>query len=418
MKTRIILISILLICISTSSFSQPDYSFKNPTLVSGSNLAINAVYRFKTVKPGTDALVKILNTTGGITLNSIDESWTGYNEAFQPFLNVPPLADGYVEFEISFVTPNGTNPKNQSEVSMTCVDIDGLGFSNGNIYEQDQLELINGYYDFSGSSPELMTYMNASIGGSQWVCGSNLTGTYIDGIDTVDKNLMYSVVNSNINKVKVRIGARNTSPTKDDVRYRSVYFKKFNYPSSFLSLNSLQNFTATKQSGHTQLNWIMTNQVTSTAMQFEKSYNGNQWQIVNNYEMKDGTTKGNTMSFNHTSFETNKTYYRLKVTGLNNTITYSNILVVQADELTSKFKVYPTAINNSTTVQVNSNSNNTGVITVTDLQGRVVFTKKTALNKGVNQIQVTGLDNLLTKGQYVLSLASNDQKNSTWVYKQ
>jgi hypothetical protein len=418
MKTRIILISILLICLSTVSFTQPDYSFKNPILESGTNLAVNAIYRFKTVKPGTDALVKILSTSGNITLSSIDENWTGYDEAFQPFIDVPALSDGYVEFEISFVTPNGKNPKNQTEVAMTCVDIDGLGFNNGNIYEQDQLELINGYYDFAGSSPELITYLNAPLSGSQWVCGSNLTGYAIDGIDTIDRNIMYSVVNSNINKVKVRIGARNTSPTKSDVRYRSVYFKKFSYPSSFLSISSLQNFTATKQFGHTQLNWTMNNQTTNMAMQLEKSYNGSQWQTMSNYEMKDGTIKGNTTIFDQSNFETSKTYYRLKITGLNNTITYSNILVVQADESTSKFKVYPTAINNSTTVQVNSNANNTGVITVADLQGRVVFTQKTALNKGVNQIQVTGLENLLTKGQYVLSLASNDQKNSTWVYKQ
>ncbi len=418
MKTRIILFTLLLICLSTASFSQPDYIFKSPVLESGTDLQINAVYRFKTVKQGTDALVKIISTSGDITLNSIDENWTGYDEAFQPFINVPPSSNGYVEFEISFVTPNGKNPKNQAEVPITCVDIDGLAFNNGNIFEKDQIELINGYYDFSGASQQLLTTTANDVSNTQWIGGLNTTGQYIDGIDTVDKNIMYSVVNANISKVRVKIGAMNTSPTKNDVRYRSVYFKKFSYPSSFLSVSSLQNFTATKKSGLTELNWKMNNQITYTTMQLEKSYNGSLWQTVDNYDMKDGIAAANTITFNYTTTETNKTYYRLKITGLNNTISYSNILVVQADESTSKFKVYPTAVSNTTTIQVSSNANNTGVITITDLQGRIVFTQKTKLNKGANQIQVTGLENINTKGQYLVSLVSNEQKNSTWIYKQ
>ncbi len=89
----------------------PDYSFRNPILESGNSLSVGAVYLFRNVKTGVDARVTIVSFTGGISLYSLDETWTGFHEAFQPFINVPSRANGYVEFEIKFYDAGTRNLK-------------------------------------------------------------------------------------------------------------------------------------------------------------------------------------------------------------------------------------------------------------------------------------------------------------------
>jgi hypothetical protein len=66
-----------------SIMAQPDYSFSNAVLESGKDLSIGSIYRFANAKPGVDALVKVEKMTGGVKFSAIDESWTGFNEAFQ-----------------------------------------------------------------------------------------------------------------------------------------------------------------------------------------------------------------------------------------------------------------------------------------------------------------------------------------------
>src|SRR6478752_5225687 len=93
---------LLLFSYVKAGFSQPDYDFRNPVLVSGTDKQIGAVYLFSNVKPGVDAFVTIKDITGGIELNTIDGG-SGYTEALQPVLDVPAYANGYVEFDVDFV---------------------------------------------------------------------------------------------------------------------------------------------------------------------------------------------------------------------------------------------------------------------------------------------------------------------------
>ena len=64
---------------------------------------------------------------------------------------------------------------------------------------------------------------------SSWVVVKNTSGISYGGIDTTAKDVMSTVVNRNVSTFLIRIGAQNSSPTKSEVRYRSVYFKTFNY---------------------------------------------------------------------------------------------------------------------------------------------------------------------------------------------
>ena len=67
------------------SFSQ-DFTFKSPSLDSGSAGKDGAVYRFANVASNVDALVTInARSSVLVSLDSIDVTSTGYDKAFQPF---------------------------------------------------------------------------------------------------------------------------------------------------------------------------------------------------------------------------------------------------------------------------------------------------------------------------------------------
>ncbi|MBS1655842.1 MAG: hypothetical protein JSU05_13405, partial [Bacteroidetes bacterium] len=86
----------------------PKFSFQNPTLVSGTDKQVNAVYRFPSVITGVDALVTIQGITGNISLRNIDRTADGYGEAFQPEYKIGGLSNAYIDFLITFVQA-GTN---------------------------------------------------------------------------------------------------------------------------------------------------------------------------------------------------------------------------------------------------------------------------------------------------------------------
>src|SRR5262249_24041781 len=95
--------------------------------------------------------------------------------------------------------------------------------------------------------------LNTGLGG--WAIAKNLNAFGLSGIDTANKDYMFTVQSAAITSIKVSVGGRNTSPTQGEVRYRRVYFKKFTYPGTVLSMPKLLNFYGTANKNAVTLNW-------------------------------------------------------------------------------------------------------------------------------------------------------------------
>jgi uncharacterized repeat protein (TIGR01451 family) len=95
--------------------------FRSPVLLSGTALAVGAVYRFPNVAPGIDARVRINAFTGGATLTTIDND-AGLIGNFQPELAGANARSA--DFTITFVVAGGTTPVSLDFAS-SGVDIDG-----------------------------------------------------------------------------------------------------------------------------------------------------------------------------------------------------------------------------------------------------------------------------------------------------
>ena len=235
MKTNVTLVKFLfLVCliVSTKVFAQPDYSFKNPKLISGTALQAGAVYKYSNVKPGVDVIMTLGFISPGVTVAELDGA-SGYPEAIQPTLNLGPWTTGYLEMDLQWVNAGTTDPVVQSQIAVTCIDVDGIPDNDGqghSVNEFDEINIGGGYSDFSTNGGELSVQQSGD-----WFIGTNIAGIDYPGRDTSAKAVMFSVINVNISSAIIRVGVKNESGNSAS-RLRSVYFKKFNYNNAILEL--------------------------------------------------------------------------------------------------------------------------------------------------------------------------------------
>lgn len=388
--TQFVITVSLMLFATFSAFAQPDYIFKNATLKSGLPLTTDAVYKFLNVKPGVDANITILGSTGNVTLTSIDENWTGFDEAFQPFINVGPNANGYVEFRIDFLTTGTENLKNQAKINTTCIDVDGVSYWNGVLYEQDQIEYLNGYYDFSMNGSNLQVL---NPGG--WITIRNTSGSSYDGIDTSQKDVMATVTNVNISSFKIRIGARNTSPTQSEIRYRSVYFKRFSYPSSILLPNrTTLNFSGAWKGSAIQLKGLLSASHTFDRMIIERGNSPETIIPVGEISLVNTNSSEYAFSYLDNTASGGVNYYRLRLVNTNQRIyELSSIIMVKGSDAAADLKLVNTMVNSSNpSVSLYSHAEEEANIQVADLGGRTVYANTLRLNNGTNNISLNNFN--------------------------
>jgi hypothetical protein len=408
---------ILAVCLSFSFIfcaAQPDYTFKNCSLISGTDLQPGAVYSFPDVRSGVDARITIISETGGVTLSSIDEPWTGFDEAFQPFIHVDPMSDGYIEFQIDFVTAGTATLLTQSKVPVTCIDIDGVDMGDGYIYERDQIKLQGGYYifDFLGMNIQVTNQ-------SGWIQAENTSGWSYPGIDTTAKDVMYTVVNRNVSSVMVRIGARNTSATKAQVRYRSVYFKEFYYGAfEPLASRSLIHFSGNARQNTIELKGLLSEGDGYDKIILEKGRTSTTFEYMAELSVTSAESAKYSFTYTDTNPYDGNNYYRVKlINSATGRVELSRVLMVKTSDITNGLGLMNTLVQKSNPVlAVKADNNYEALLQVSDMAGRVYVSKNIRLNAGINNLQnITGN---MPIGYGILVLQSGAEKISAKILLQ
>ncbi len=221
-NTAVTTIRVALAARSCRGTSIPFLSFQNPTLESGANLAVGAVYRFSNVTLGVDALVRVDQFNNGATLNDIDGTASGSTYAFQPELTSSAAnADSSVDFTITFVTTGTTTPTAISSFHASGVDIDGNG---GGIREY--IELSN-FYQYTVENPTSLTTTISNL--------SPLRGRFESTTNTTQPDISLNATQTiatgeytNVSTFSYRIGALNSGTTAG-TRLNSLYFDCISY---------------------------------------------------------------------------------------------------------------------------------------------------------------------------------------------
>ena len=407
LKNNVLLFSIILMAAAAQA-QAPIYKFKNPTLTTSAGTAgqVNAQYKFPNVTTGVDALVKIQSKVGNITLQNIDRTADGYDEAFQPEYKIGSATNAYFEFLITFVLAGTNTPAPQPLVDVSALDIDGSSSGLLTLKEFNRVDMGGGVCTFNLLGSQLTL---SQIGTAY--DGSNFTGILFGAlVDTAAKEVMFSVSNGNVTSFTYRVGS-NTLLSNSSTRYASLYFKKFNYANTaVLSVSNLSTFSGSVADGTAKLKWALTEGNAANSVTLEKSNTGTAFQPVAEFWVNaDGNTQ---RDFNYTDNKgaEGTVYYRLKITGKDGKIQYSNILHFRSQKgEINPLAVYPSMVKSATTVNVTSQEKQNAVIFVTDMSGRTVKQQNVLLQEGTNSIQVAGFEQF-RKGNYIVSVSTGQQK--------
>lgn len=386
---------LLLLADSLQAQSGADFRFISSSLLSGTDRQAGAVYLFPGVRTGIDCRVSIVTITAGTSVQTFDDNsaGAGYVEAFQPKIQVNGRTRGYAEFNFRFVKAGTNTDTVMNEIPATSIDVDGNSSGPDSMLEFDEYILPATYLvDYDMLAGQLT--FNLTPGS---ILGRHRAAIEYTGIDTAGRSVMFTVVYPHNSTFTVRIGVDNNRPGST-TRQRSVYFKRFVYPNSFLPVKDLRAFAGVLQHSGVRLNWSMNRGHNVIATDVEKSINGTNFSRMSTVPMAN--------ELNSSYVENNvsgNVYYRLRMTDATGKTSYSEVLLIKANNAQTGFKVYPSVIEDHTTITFNAANAGAANLTIVDNSGRIVKKQSVPVQQGYNSTMVNGLGQV-PAGQYVAVL--------------
>lgn len=242
-----------------------------PVLVSGTALRVNATYKYEGVAPGVDATIHIDSLINGATIAKIDDNTggLGYIEGFQPEIGTGNgSGTSYAVFTITYSITGTSISHSMNTFSMTALDIDGTS----TLKEFGQIDMGPGSVASYMSSSSSITITPIAPGVFR---GTNVSGADQNGIDTAGKQNMFTVTNSNVSSLKLKLGITKTNNGVASRQF-GIYMAGFVYPNLALLPIDLEYFTAIPDMNLTsvQLNWATSMEKNVSHFSIEKSTDG------------------------------------------------------------------------------------------------------------------------------------------------
>ncbi|MEP7263295.1 MAG: T9SS type A sorting domain-containing protein [Bacteroidota bacterium] len=382
-------------------------AFKNPVLISGTDGTVGAVYRFSDVSTDVDAWVEILQMDGA-TLDNIDNFVDGYDEAWQPFINVPGNRTSSINWKITFKGSGSNTDTLMSNVALTAVDVDG---------GSGMREFIESVYIYSYTLAPASVLTVTQSGAGYKVMGSTAT---INDIDTAHHEAMVQMNFRNVSAFTYRTGVAKTN-SGWDTRQFSLYFNSFLNSGSTLPVNLLY-FNALKGNNKVDLKWATGSEKENDFFTVERSTDG---QI---YEKILTVPGAGTTSSTHSYYASDKNpyhgtaYYRLKQTDFNGEFTYSDVRTVKYDDIKTDAaveirSVNPSLFNDHFTVNYTAKEAGPVLFRVTSINGQLIEEEARMMEEGNNYIEWNDEKNI-PKGIYFVILTTATEKAVMKVVKQ
>ena len=182
---------------------------------------------------------------------------------------------------------------------------------------------------------------------------------------------------------------------------------------ALLPLNLLS-FYGKADNANNDLFWTTSQEQNVARYEVEYSPTGSQFTKVGQVTANGNTSNPNSYSFVHTPNPTAPVYYyRLRVVSNDGTAMYSNTIIIIPS--TTKFEINsitPNPFDSQVAATVTSVANEAVTATISDIQGRLLYSKTAQLQQGINRIVMDGLYGL-SAGIYTLTLVTPDGERHT-----
>lgn len=327
--------------------------FKNSSLYSGSPGQDGTIYKFPSVTPNVNAMVKIVSRSHSqVKLLNIDLTSSGFDRAFQPQVtwnnNTTPSGntEWWMEFEVSFVNAANGSPVNVASFQTTAIDIDGNG---------DKISEWVGFYGLNSYAVEagsLLQYGSISeiLNSVTSVVGTRFNGpvTNFTNIDTTSTSVMATATYVNKNVFKIRTGGKSSGSNGAADRMYSLWFKSFNYniPVQLGLPVTLRSFTANLVNKKPLLNWVSSKEENLNMYVLERSLNGKDYSDVVYHFANGNTNSDSKYSYSDIGLPSSIkgiVYYRLRMVDIDGAFRYSETRMVRFGDFASaaQIAVYP-----------------------------------------------------------------------------
>jgi uncharacterized repeat protein (TIGR01451 family) len=165
-KSYLLLICLLLPCLA---HAQAFIDMTGPaTLISGTDRALNAQYRYSNALPGIDVLVTLAQFSGTTPLLTLLDDNTTFLPRFQPVITCAGNAGArecFVRFDFAFVTAGTFTPTPVYGLAVSSQDTDGNGAVNG---VRESVEFLGASSVTLGATTTL-SLGTANIGGIRYI---------------------------------------------------------------------------------------------------------------------------------------------------------------------------------------------------------------------------------------------------------
>jgi hypothetical protein len=367
----------------------PSMTFHSPVLISGVDNQVGAVYLFPNVCNGVDANITIVGISNGAALSDIDDTTgIGYYDAFQPYVTAAPNDTSYIDWKIDFKVAGTTTDTILPKVAVTGVDVDGDGAYLKEFIVASTPGTFGLAYD---------TYLHYSFDGVQSTAISTVDNVPL--IDTNERRAMFQMNFTNVSSILYRNGAVSTYGS-EEIRQTCIYFKSF-FDYQIVLPIKLLSFNATEDQQGVALNWSAANQEGLEYYDAQKSLDGINWKNIGNVMV----ASQNIRSYSLTDFESNQgsVFYRLKLVGVNGSLTYSKVLEVTSKEKEAANIKLNTVFNTSINLQISVPENDEYSLALYSVAGNKIVQKDNNFQSGTNYFTID-VPVSVARGIYVLNI--------------
>ena len=384
-------------------------SFTSPTLINGTAGQVNAVYKFANACTNVDVWIQILSISGGAALSSMDDNSSGYDEAWQPFVDAAANTTSSILWKLTFKVAGTSTDTTISQLTITGIDVDG---------EAQLKEYIEATLPYSYNIDPSSDLTITNTGTAYRATSSTVTHS---NIDTSAHDAMFQITYQNVNNFQYRTGAVSTKSTVD-TRQNSLYFKSFFNGTGVLPIKLLY-FKAKLDNDKVDFDWATSSEVNNDYFIVERSSDGENFEGI----LRENGAGNSTNNKYYTAKDDHPlegySYYRLKQTDFDGHSSYSEVETVKyktlGDEDESGIKITSVAPNPFTDKFTLSFTLKTAApvdFQLLNSAGQSVFKDLINSNDRMNQYDFIDKQGLLP-GIYFIVLSYDDKKQVQKIVK-
>ncbi len=382
----------------SSQCTSPKLVFRNPVLSSGNAGQEGAIYKFTNITPGVNAFIEIKKLKDGAVLISMDTSYMGYEDAWQPIVGGPsaPLNNkSYIDWEIKFKTTGG------SDYTYSCLDLSAIDVDGDNARMREFVESKD-YSSWNTPPVTLMSLLDNVLDilspGKE---GKGPVANRLD-IDTTALDVRINFKYSNKNKIRVTTGAyvdNVTSAGAATDRYFSMYFKQVSNTIATPLPVTYTSFNAAVNNKTVLLNWVTNHEFNASHFEVERSFDKNAFSTIG-MVLDAISTKGTERTYmlkDNSAELQGKTivYYRLKQVDIDGKFTYSTTIAVRLQAKNDiQMQISPNPFTSKVNVNFTASESAVAEVRIMNMTGQKVVIQKVSISKGFNSIAVDGLSKL------------------------